>query len=517
MQLNIDKVSYTYPGATMPALTAVSATFPQGWTALVGDNGCGKTTLALVASGLIEPDVGTVSPHLFTAFCPQDSAVVPKSLADFAADWSSEAIAIRRVLGISEEWLRDFGHLSGGQKRRVQIACALGLRPDMLVLDEPTNDLDVPTRQQVLSALRAFKGIGILISHDRALMDDLVSRCIMFENGALCARPGGYTKAAEQQKAERLAGAKAHEVARREERRLQAEMHRRSEEAARSTSRLSARKLGKKDSDSREKLGRAKVSGKDAVAGRAAAAMERRVCRAQQRSAASRTVKRYDNSVCLPGRAAASKLVAHMSEGVLRAGVFALHVPELWIGPHDHVGVTGENGAGKTTLLRHLWRSVGGAASADVIAGIPPGISEDAPMPGCPVCVYIPQEVGAELRQNALQRLRSLGSADAGRVLALVAGLNTDPDMLCKGEDISPGEMKKLLIAEQLFQEPSLLILDEPTNHLDIGAIEALERALAEFPGAVLLASHDERLMDAVCDIRWHLEQKNGASWLRIA
>lgn len=494
MQLNLTNISYTYEGAASPALHQVSATFPSGWTGIIGDNGCGKSTFAQVATGQIVPDEGSVAPKLFAAYCPQDTALEPAQLGDFATDWDSDALRIRDALGIDDAWLWDYEHLSGGQKKRVQIACALWQHPDVLVLDEPTNDLDAQTRECVLQSLRTFKGIGILISHDRALLDALVGQCAVFDEGRVMMRPGGYSKVVEQMRAERTTRAKEHENARREERRLKAETQRRNEEAARSGARLSAKRLDKHDSDGRERLGRAKVSSKDSVAGRAAGAMASRARRASEASAESQTSKRYDAAIQLPGRAVRSKFALHIPEGDLRAGELILHVPELWVGPSDHVGVSGQNGVGKTTLLRHA-RSL---------------------VPDQVECAFIPQEVDTHVRRAALERLRSLDDTEKGRVLSLVAGLNTDSDALREGKNISPGELKKLFIAEQLLREPNLLILDEPTNHLDVGSIEALEHALAAFPGAIILVTHDEHLLRTVSTVRWHLARSENQATLRV-
>ena len=364
----------------------------------------------------------------------------------------------------------------------------------MLVLDEPTNDLDAQTCESVQRSLQAFKGIGLLISHDRALLDALVDQCAVFEETHVVMRPGGYSKVAEQMRVARATRVRQHENARREERRLKAEAQRRNEEAARSSSRLSARHLDKHDSDGRERLGRAKVSSKDSVAGRAAGAMASRSERASQAATESWVCKRYDASIQLPGYAVRSKFALHVPEGDLRAGDLMLHMPELWVGPSDHVGVSGQNGVGKTTLLRSVRKLV----------------------PEQVECAFISQEVDERSRQAALERLRALDDADKGRVLSLVAGLNSDPDALREGPNISPGELKKLLIAEQLLQEPNLLILDEPTNHLDVGSIEALERALAAFPGAIILVTHDEQLLHAVSTVRWHIDRTADKSCLRV-
>jgi ATPase subunit of ABC transporter with duplicated ATPase domains len=92
--------------------------------------------------------------------------------------------------------------------------------------------------------------------------------------------------------------------------------------------------------------------------------------------------------------------------------------------------------------------------------------------------------------------------------------LNSDPDKLLDGDDLSPGELRKLMLAQQLVTNPSLLVLDEPTNHLDMGSIEALQGMLIGFPGAFLLVTHDEQLSEAVTQIGW--ETRRGENGMRL-
>lgn len=115
MQLNLTDISYTYPGTVSPAVRKASATFPSGWTGVIGDNGCGKSTLARIAARLIEPDSGTVSPKLFSAYCQQDSSLAPENLVDFAFDWGQEAQRARTLLHIEDDWPWRYHTLSGGQ------------------------------------------------------------------------------------------------------------------------------------------------------------------------------------------------------------------------------------------------------------------------------------------------------------------------------------------------------------------------------------------------------------------
>ena len=120
---------------------------------------------------------------------------------------------------------------------------------------------------------------------------------------------------------------------------------------------------------------------------------------------------------------------------------------------------------------------------------------------------YIPQDVGPEERERALKHLRDQDQEMKGRILSIVARLNSDSDKLLDGDDLSPGELRKLMLAEQLVMNPNFLVLDEPTNHLDLDSIEALQETLINFPGALLLVTHDRLLSEAVTQIAWETIQ----------
>ena len=191
MQLTLSQVTYTYPSATAPILHDVSVAFPAGWTGVLGDNGCGKTTLARVAVGDLAPDRGTVSPALMGILCTQEVDDPPEGLADFALDFGREARELRRIFHLEDDMAWRFDELSCGERKKLQIAVALWRRPDVLVADEPTNHLDHDARIELARALESFRGIGIVVSHDRELLDALAERCVSFENGDVVVRPGG--------------------------------------------------------------------------------------------------------------------------------------------------------------------------------------------------------------------------------------------------------------------------------------------------------------------------------------
>jgi len=163
----------------------------------------------------------------------------------------------------------------------------------------------------------------------------------------------------------------------------------------------------------------------------------------------------------------------------------SLSVPNLIVQPADRIGLVGPNGSGKSTLVRF--------------------IVETLTLPENRV-VYIPQEIPAENSTAILRSIRSFPSDVRGRALSWVSRLGSDPQRLLASELPSPGEVRKLILARHLADEPHLVIMDEPTNHMDLPSIECVERALSEYSGGLLLVSHDERFLDALVQIRWRIE-----------
>ena len=491
MQLNLNNISYTYQQSVEPVLAGVSATFPEGWTGIVGDNGAGKTTLARVACGLLSPDTGSVTPALVATYCAQDASAPPEALEDFALAYDGRAMRLRRDLDIDDDWFWRYETLSGGQQKRLQIACALWESPDVLVMDEPTNHVDATTRAVIERALAGFRGVGLLISHDRALLDALCQQCLFVADGGVTMRPGGYSQASGQASLERQSALSAHEEARREQRRIAREAQRRREEAAKKESSRSLHGIAKHDGDARYKRRIAVVSGTDGIAAHQSARMETRLAQAGARAAATTVKRRYDANVWLDVQPSRRPVLLRMEEGKLARDSWSLTYPPLYLGNTDHVALVGDNGSGKSTLVRELVTH----------------------LPEHTRTLYVPQEPTEEQRTAVLARLRDLSPAERGRVLSVVAQLNSDPDRVLEGGVVSPGELRKLMLALGILDRSELIIMDEPTNHLDLGSTEALERLLAGYPGALLLVSHDATLLGATTNITWSIERCGPEAW----
>ena len=519
MQLNLSNIEYTYPLAVEPTIRNVTATLPAGWTGFVGDNGSGKTTLARVVCGLLQPDVGVVSPLLFSTYCDQSTEEAPGNLEDFAVAYDRAAIKLRNELAIGDDWPWRYDTLSCGQQKRLQVACALWSAPDVLVVDEPTNHVDASTRHALFAALSKFKGVGVLISHDRELLDALCSQCLFIANGTATMRPGGYSQASSQVALERSSAIHAREIVQKEKARTEREAQRRREEASRVQARRSGKGIAKNDSDARAKKRHYIVSGQDGKAGKLSARMQDRLEKAEDDVADSKVEKRYDAHVWLDVEPSKRKVLFRMEPGRISVGESLLSLPALFIGNTDHIGLVGDNGSGKTTLVKKIIASIS-ADTRSIDARLIDMSFMDATFANTGHAdtrvLYIPQEPDVLQKEKTLKKMRELTSAQRGQVLSIVAQLNSDPDCILEGDIVSPGEMRKLMLALGILESPELLVMDEPTNYLDLGSTEALERLLSVYPGALLLVSHDASLVSSATSITWRIQKSEDGYELTV-
>ena len=484
-QLVLHHIAFAYDGSGGDVFREVSVHFPAGWSGIVGENGAGKTTLLQLAAGLLLPSAGYVQRPGAAVYCAQRTDEAPHGLPAFGADRSAAAAVLRRRLRVDESWSCRWDSLSHGERKRDQLAVALWLDPAVLALDEPTNHLDEDASALVAEALGSYNGVGLLVSHDRALLDALCRQCLFVHPGTAVLRPGSYSLAVEQQHREQESARRERDHASAELRRLARRQQQRRVKAEQSRSRRSGRHAGRKDSDARAKRQLAIVSGKDGQAGRLLAQMERRVERAR-RHAESIDVEKIERAgIWIPGAGSRRRFVARLDGGDLPLGERRrLRYPTLTIGPSDRVALTGANGSGKSTLVREFVRQT------DL---------ETARL------VYLPQEVPISAARSLLEDIGALDDAELGRLLTVYSGLGSRPGRLLESRLPSPGETRKLLLALGVAREPHLIVMDEPTNHLDLPAIEALENALEDCPCALLLVSHDRRFLERLATSEWHL------------
>ncbi len=464
---------------------------------LVGRNGTGKTSLLRLIAGELAPDAGEVRlrrgirigriaqeapggevtplaavlaadrersrllERAARAHEASEIAEVHTRLAEIGAEAApARAARILRGLGFSEEDQgRPLATFSGGWRMRVALASLLFLEPDLLLLDEPTNHLDLEAAAWLEEHLRRYPRTLLLVSHDRDLLNRVPDRICHLEGGRLLVYPGGYDRFL-RARAERLLGlARLRERQEAERRRLQAFVDR-----------------------FRAKATKARQA-------------QSRLKRLARMAPVEEAVRDPEVRFAFPvARVPPPPLVT--MEGVAAGydGRPVLTGLDLRIDPDDRIGLLGANGNGKSTfaalvagrlapLAGTLRRARGlavGFFAQHQIEDLDPdadGISHLARL--------LPQEPEERLRA----RLARFG---------LVQERAETP-----ARHLSGGEKTRLCLARMTVADPQLLILDEPTNHLDIDSREALARALLEFPGAILLVSHDRHLVELVCDRLW--------------
>ena len=311
MLLQIEKLYFSYPSSRTILFEDFSLQFYDGWTCLAGSNGCGKSTLLKLIAGILSPDSGRIYTGSSISsndivYCPQETSQIPDNI--YSVFWSDDN-EIRRffsMLHVSEEMLERYDTLSGGEKKRIQIASALAEKPAILLLDEPTNHLDGATVEMISQTLSLFTGIGIMVSHDRGFADSLCTHTVYLYNEARTVSggrdciacqtyPGGLSKALElrQQNADKSrslwASLDSKAASEKERSRHLAE------ENERSKSRLSKKTIDSNDHDAKRKIDVARIGGKDRSTGDAKAHLENQIRRTENaRDSIQKALKRKE-------------------------------------------------------------------------------------------------------------------------------------------------------------------------------------------------------------------------------
>jgi ABC transport system ATP-binding/permease protein len=451
----------------MPLLSGAELTIAAGdRICLVGRNGSGKSTLLRIAAGLVEPDTGErfVQPGTRISYLPQepDLGGFATTLAYVEAGFGIEASDRHRALYLLKELglsgNEDPVALSGGEARRAALARALAPLPDILLLDEPTNHLDLLGIEWLERELTAMRAGIVLISHDRRLLERLSRTTVWLDRGVTRTLDQGF--------------------------------------AAFETWRDAI--LDQEDRE-QHKLGRKIAMEEDWLRYGVTA----RRTRNQRRLAELRALRRQRNE----HRRAAGlvRLEAAQADLSGRLVVEAAAISKSYAGRTivrgfstrimrgDRVGVIGPNGAGKTTLLNIL------------IGALPPD-SGTIKLGTNLVAVVLDQRRETLDPEQTLASALTGGSGDmvsvAGQSRHVVSYMK---DFLFRPEQartpvgtMSGGERARLILARAFARPSNLLVLDEPTNDLDMETLDLLQERLAEYPGTVLLVSHDRDFLDRV-------------------
>jgi ATP-binding cassette subfamily F protein uup len=457
---------------------------------LVGPNGSGKSTLLKILAGLEEPDSGTrsIRKHARMGYVPQEPVfakaqtvedVLAQVLIDDGLDPHEHGDRIAKALSIGEFPKADqpVATLSGGWKKRLAIARALLPGPDVLLMDEPTNHLDVEGILWLESLLKSEVRAFLVVSHDRRFLESVASRMLeidrRYPDGIFEAK-GNYSAFLEQRDAA-LSAQADYQASLANRVRREVEWLRRGPKARTTKAKSRIDSAGRlidelSDIEARRDQGTAGID--------------------------------FTSS----GRRS-KQLVVATGLGISLGGKPIVRDLELCLGPGQRLGVLGPNGSGKTTVLKLLAGTIepdtGTITRADKLR------------------VVTFEQHRDSLDQQATLRRSLAPHGDAvvyqDRSVHLVSWAKRflfKPEQLdLPVSRLSGGEQARLLIARLMLQPADLLILDEPTNDLDIPTLDVLEDSLMEFPGALVLVTHDRWLLDRVSTLLLALDGNGRAEW----
>jgi ATPase subunit of ABC transporter with duplicated ATPase domains len=519
---------------------------PGDVVGIVGANGAGKSTLLRLLARIDEPQAGTITlapADAFVGWLPQEhERLAGETVAEYIARRTGCAEATREMdaaaaalgdpslaaAGVDpadvystalDRWLAsgaadlderlpvvladlglDLGgtpaaeatmtSLSGGQAARVGLAALLLSRFDIVLLDEPTNDLDLDGLERLEAFVRGIRGGVVLVSHDREFLARCVTRVLELDlaQGSNRVFGGGYDSYLEEratarrhqrEKYDEFADKKADLVSR--------------ARTQREWSSQGVRNAMKKSPDN-DKIRRKAATESSEKQAQKVRQMESRIARLEE---VEEPRKEWQLEFTIGSAPRSSSVVSTLSSAVYTQGSFTLGPVSLQVNAGERVGITGPNGAGKSTLLRAL-------------------LGTQAPDTGT-------ASLGASVQIGEIDQARSLlvgtqplawafeelvPSLASGEVRTLLAKFGLKADHVTRPVDeLSPGERTRAGLALLQARGVNVLVLDEPTNHLDLPAIEQLEQALESYDGTLLLVTHDRRMLATVqTDRQWRVE-----------
>ena len=487
LSIIINNLSFGY---TTPLISDLNCVFETGWSAVVGINGSGKTTLLRMITGELQPDGGKITADGELVFCRQMIDQPPAEALSMYEDCSSRAWKLKSRFGLEEDWPGRWNTLSCGEQKRVQVASAFYMEPEILILDEPTNHLDAESRDLLMSALKGFRGTGLVVSHDRLLLNDLPYQTLFLEPPGWDLRKQSYSEANETRKTEESYEAEQREILGKKVKQLKKQASHYRSLANTADKNRSKKNLGRKDHDARFKMDVARITGKDAIHGKLLNQMQGRIRQEEEKLSGmgNRKKVKFDFSLHFePGR---YKSLFMLDEGKFEMGEKTLSFSSIQLGPEEKAALAGVNGCGKSTFLRHIYSSCRKNKT-----------------------LFIPQELESRTVREFFNELNGLTSTERGEVYSIYAALGSAPERLLDVEKPSPGEIRKLLIADAIRKKYELMLLDEPTNHLDLHSIEALETALSEYRAGLVLVSHDHYFLENTTNLKWSITGEDGKNF----
>jgi ATP-binding cassette, subfamily F, member 3 len=528
--VQLAKVNKDYAGN--PVLDEVDLEVLDGERiGLVGENGGGKSTLLKLIAGLETPTEGVVSRkrNLTTGHLEQEANPLQasKTVFEAAGEVSPEATqlaarlheleaqmadpriaedtdtmtkvldeygvvqekfdllggyalehkveSVLHGLGFNEsQYSQQVGTLSGGEKKLVNLARLLLQMPDLLLLDEPDNHLDIEAKAWLETFIQGYPGTVLIISHDRYLLDRTVKKIFQLEDGRLDVYAGNYSYYFEERQRRLIQRQEMYTQQQDEIKRLEALLV--------------------------QLRGWAKQNDKFAPRMRS---MEKRVERARQEASERPVMVRGKIKLDFDSNRSGVKVLEVKGVGKT-IGERVLFKPfDLIVHYRDRVGIVGANGSGKTTLLKTIvgWEESGVRSQESVADSrlLTPESGTVKMGPSVVLGYYAQEQDTLPLDRTPMEYVRGIKPITEQQTIGLLRKLLFSyTDMHNTIRHLSGGEKSRLQMARLMLTDANFLVLDEPTNNLDLASIEVLEAALEDFDGTILAVSHDRYFLDKI-------------------
>ncbi len=469
-------LAFAYPSGTESVFSGASFRLYRGdKCALLGDNGSGKTTLLRMLAGELEPSAGELALRGASVFLlrQEDSAAGGGSALNWlreglleSGDWdlAAELYAGAARLGFSAADLeRPVDTFSGGERKMLALMAGFLRRPDLYLLDEPTNYLDSAAMARLSGELKRFKGAFIVVSHDRAFLDDCVEKVLELKRSEFAVYEGNYSAYAAQKRAE-------FELAVKKKEKIEGQI-----------AHLRVMERNYRDwgaAKEKEKIGAADKGFVGARAARLQKKSARAARRAREKIDELEREKPFVEKVrsaFLPPAAPSWLEVSGLTKRLGARTLFSDLSFRLKSG--GRLALEGDNGAGKSTLMR-------------ILAGELAPDAGEVRRGGSARVFYLPQ-FRPPIRAGARGRDYFPGAL-LERACTMLDHLGADGEHMFRPlEGLSEGQRRKVELVRFLVNGADIALLDEPTTHQDIRTVRVLEEALASYAGILVLISHD--------------------------
>lgn len=495
-QVTVRSLSYELPQGDL-LFHSINFTLSNLRYGLVGPNGVGKSTLAKILAGVLQPSAGTLEVSRSVLYLAQIQTPTQMTIGEYLQPlWESPAVQESlwsQLIGdLSLETSLEF--LSGGEWMRVRLAHSLAFSPGLLILDEPSNNLDRHAREHLLNFVKSYVGCLLVISHDRELLRE-VDKILELSNQGLSAYGGNFDFYSEQKEQERELRAKQLDEARRDKKKKEREYREKMDSQEKRMRR--GQKIADKGGIPRIVVGGLKRRAQE-TQNRIHVNEEKRIERSRKEFEDLWKSQKLENSLRLD----LPETALPQGKVVFEIDSFNFAYPEsefLWRdslslimqGP-QRWALAGRNGAGKSTLISLL-----------LSQGLsPPGRREGSIKRAEIPWAFLDQKYNVlQPDQSVLENVMETTRKDREEIRNQLAHFQFYAEKVHqKVESLSGGEKLKASLAKILLADPApqFLILDEPTNNLDLISLEVLEESLLAYRGALLVVSHDEDFLSAI-------------------